>query len=533
MGLSFIILKMQVFFSVKKRKYSFTGKIVGANFKMGHLLKSLPLENKDEVTKITAKIIKIDTLIIGGGISGLSAGHWLNKNEYKDFLILEMDDQMGGNSAFGQNGISGYPWGAHYVPIPSNHANYTKIFFEDIGVITGYDEQSKKPIYNEYYLCSDPQEKVFFEGRWQEGIFPQKGIPREDLLQYEAFFTFIENMKNTKGSDGKDLFTIPMELSSQDPSILELDTISMESWLNARGWNSVYLHRYINYCCRDDYGMNYQKISAWAGIHYFAARVGVGANTTSSSILTWPNGNGFLVEKLEQICLSKIHKNNLVYFIKNVEHGAIVKSLNTKNMSTSTYQAKNVIFCGPRFIAHKIIHNLPNVAVNSVNTPWLVANISVTQINQFIEEDLAWDNVNFYSKSLGIIVANHQDLTFNHQEKVFTYYLPLDDNSPHQERIEAYRRTYEDWLDIVIPDLELIFPGISRFITHLDIWIWGHGMCNPGINYLWSKERKQLLESFKNIHFAHSEMSGISIFEEAQYRGVQAAIKVLEGKKDV
>jgi hypothetical protein len=33
--------------------------------------------------------------------------------------------------------------------------------------------------------------------------------------------------------------------------------------------------------------------------------------------------------------------------------------------------------------------------------------------------------------------------------------------------------------------------------------------------------------SLGNVHFAHTDMSGISIFEEAQYRGVLAAKKVL------
>ena len=38
---------------------------------------------------------KVDTLIIGGGISGLSAAHFLNKRKI-DFLLLESSNTLGG-----------------------------------------------------------------------------------------------------------------------------------------------------------------------------------------------------------------------------------------------------------------------------------------------------------------------------------------------------------------------------------------------------------------------------------------------------
>ena len=38
---------------------------------------------------------KINTVIIGGGISGLSAGHFLNKKGV-NFILLESDNKIGG-----------------------------------------------------------------------------------------------------------------------------------------------------------------------------------------------------------------------------------------------------------------------------------------------------------------------------------------------------------------------------------------------------------------------------------------------------
>ena len=40
---------------------------------------------------------------------------------------------------------------------------------------------------------------------------------------------------------------------------------------------------------------------------------------------------------------------------------------------------------------------------------------------------------------------------------------------------------------------------------------------------MWGRARKEALKPHGKIHVAHSDMSGISIFEEAQYRGIMAA----------
>ena len=111
---------------------------------------------------------------------------------------------------------------------------------------------------------------------------------------------------------------------------------------------------------------------------------------------------------------------------------------------------------------------------------------------------------------------------------MITYYLPLDTDNPKTERISAYRKSYEDWLEILLPDLEKMHPGITTSIEEIDFWVWGHGMVSPGIDFLWSDKRKKMLENFQGIEFAHSDMSGISIFEEAQFRGCEAAKRVLE-----
>jgi hypothetical protein len=44
---------------------------------------------------------------------------------------------------------------------------------------------------------------------------------------------------------------------------------------------------------------------------------------------------------------------------------------------------------------------------------------------------------------------------------------------------------------------------------------------------VWGSARERVLRHTGRVHFAHSDLSGFSLFEEAQYRGVTAAERVL------
>jgi protoporphyrinogen oxidase len=500
------------------KKYHFSGKIVGANSKIGHLMRT-------GVRAEPTQTVKVGTVIVGGGISGLSAAWWMKKHGNSDFLLFEMDNEAGGNSSSGENSVSRYPWGAHYVPIPGPDADYVREFFEEIEVIKGYEKGL--PVFDDYYLCADSTERLFFQGEWQEGLIPQHGVPASDKLQYDQFFAFVKDLKSKKGKDGRPAFTIPLERSSRDPEFLAFDRVSMAQFMKDRGWTSEYLNWYINYCCRDDYGKTHDQVSAWAGLHYFASRSGTAANADSQTVLTWPEGNGFLVQKLKERVGENLKKKSLAFKIENFSDHVNVDILNTETNTCTRYEAKHVIYAGQRFTADKVIADFES-KVELDYAPWMTANITLSSRPASRGTPFSWDNVSYYSKSLGYIVADHQELKFNKRETVLTYYLPLDEKSSKEERQAAYKKYYQDWLDLLVPDLEKLHPGISKTIQHVDVWIWGHGMISPGIDHLWNEKRNELLKPFGRIEFAHSDMSGISIFEEAQYRGVEAAKKILK-----
>jgi hypothetical protein len=56
----------------------------------------------------------------------------------------------------------------------------------------------------------------------------------------------------------------------------------------------------------------------------------------------------------------------------------------------------------------------------------------------------------------------------------------------------------------------------------------GHAMARPVPGSIFSETRLKLARRSGNVIFANSDISGFSIFEEAQYRGVKAAERAMQ-----
>jgi monoamine oxidase len=501
------------------------GKIVGANSTTGHLL-------RETQHLVSTNTITTGTVIIGGGISGLSAARLLWKNGHKDFKLLELDAEIGGNTASGKNDVSAYPWGAHYVPIPNNDLKEFLNFLEECQVITGYNETGL-PLINEFYLCFEPQERLYINGHWQEGLVPDFGVPPDEQKQIKKFFAEMVNFRLAKGADGKAAFAIPADNSSSDAVYKMIDTITMKEWLLQNNYTSTYLHWYCNYCCRDDFGTDYSLASAWAGIHYFAGRKGVAANAPPQSVITWSEGNTWLANQLKKNIEVNILTNHLATSIAMNEQGVEVTVLDAQTKKLRTIIAKNCIVATPQFIAARLLKadtkRKQLVAENFVYQPWMVANITTKKLDERNGAGLSWDNVLYQSKALGYVEATHQHINQLQEKLVLTYYLPLTEKSAKLERELAQKRTFADWVNILLNDLTPAHNNLLASIENIDVWVWGHGMISPHKGFIHGEVKKQLQQPIDNkIFFAHTDLAGISIFEEAFYQGIKAAKQILE-----
>jgi phytoene dehydrogenase-like protein len=497
------------------------GDLLGASAKIGHQLRSggFPPPTQQQQKAV---------VIIGAGISGLAAGYRLAKAGLYDFAVLDLEQQVGGNACSGRNGVCAYSWGAHYVPLLTEESTGVRTLFEELGVITGYDEAGL-PHYNEYYICHDPNERLFRYGRWQDGLVPTIGISAEDKKQYRRFFDQMAELKNRKGKDGRRLFAIPVDLSSRDQDWLGLDQLTMAHWLDGQRFTSEPLRWYINYCCRDDFGTTLHETSAWVAIHYFAARNGRAANTASDSVITWPEGNGWLVEKLAQPIQGNIITQGLCFSLVEQGPGVEIQYFDAATEQTVSIAAQAAIVATPRFVAARLLKSsrFSFSADGFSYSPWAVANITLSQLPGGKGAPLSWDNVVFNSELLGYVNAVHQITQMQPTATVLTYYWPLSHLDPAKAREEALNRGLAEWQRIFLQELLRIHPELEGHVERVDIWLWGHGMVRPTPGFVWGKIRQQALTQQPPIFTAHSDMSGISIFEEAYTHGIRAAERVL------
>jgi hypothetical protein len=155
-----------------------------------------------------------------------------------------------------------------------------------------------------------------------------------------------------------------------------------------------------------------------------------------------------------------------------------------------------------------------------------VANLTLSSPPQTrAGHSLAWDNVLHDSAALGYVVATHQQLRYAPGPTVITWYRALHEES-------AFRRSRllqgrDTWAEEVLADLSRPHPEIRELTTRIDIHRHAHAMIRPLPGRLWSGLRNCFEAGRPGLQFAHADVSGLSLFEEANFRGVLAAERTL------
>ena len=131
------------------------------------------------------------------------------------------------------------------------------------------------------------------------------------------------------------------------------------------------------------------------------------------------------------------------------------------------------------------------------------------------------------SPTLGYVDATHQSLRTHIERTVWTFYWALAEGSPAENRQLLLNKDWNYWKEAILHDLERVHPDIRQCVSRIDIMRFGHAMARPAVGAVFSPERRSLAKGHGPILFANSDLSGFSIFEEAQYRGVIAADKAM------
>ncbi|HTJ93668.1 MAG TPA: NAD(P)-binding protein, partial [Pararobbsia sp.] len=311
--------------------------------------------------------IETDIAILGSGAAGLSCAWQLARAGRTNFVMLA-GPEFGGNAAGGRFGDLGYPKGAHYLPLPSMASTHLRDMLSDLGVIESAPFE-QRPFYDERVVVHAPDERLMINGRWQDGLLPMNGVRREEIAEQSRFFAFSDSLRTLRGNDNRKVFCIPVAESSRDPHWTSLDKQSFKQWLERSGYSAPTLHWYLDYCCRDDFGAGYEHVSAWAGLHYFAARDGHAANAEDGATLTWPDGLHRMVDKLcasinaRQARQSAKAWTQPGFAVRVDERGGHVEALCARidsqgQITTFMVRARRMVCAMPLFVAAHVVSGL-------------------------------------------------------------------------------------------------------------------------------------------------------------------------------
>lgn len=503
------------------------GVLTGASSHWGHLLR------ESEKLPPPSETLRIPVAIVGGGVGGLSAAWKLAKSGFRDFLLFELEAEPGGNARAGRNAVSEYPLSAHYLPLPPPEASAVRELLAELGVLKG-DPHARRPRYDERYLCAAPQERLYRNGWWEDGLLPHVGVVAGERAQYARFHALMEAFRQRRDG-GRHAFALPMERSSRAADLMALDRMTMRDWLLGQGFDSPHLHWYVDYACRDDYGTRSAETSAWAGIHYFACRNGEAQDASGDTVLTSPGGNAWLArglaDSIRRHAGERMMTSVLAWRVQENGGRMAIDLWQPAEQSVLRVLAEQLIWAAPLFIIPYVVvgnERLAKAARCFSAAPWLIANLT---LSRFPEDragvPLAWDNVLYDSPGLGYVVATHQTMRQWQGSTVLTYYRALSDLLPAAGRTLLEGMPYEYWAEQVLSDLDRVHPDIRQVATHIDIYRNGHAMVRPLPGLIWGSERQLFAAGSAHMQFAHADVSGFSLFEEAQYRGVLAAERAL------
>ena len=458
--------------------------------------------------------------MVGAGVAGLTAARQLRQRGV-DVAVIEWDLQAGGNSQGGQVRGLPCPLGAHYLPQPDADLPELQDLLVELGAarrVRGRWQAS------ESLQVHAPSERLYDAQAWQPGLLPAT----EDAQALAQRRHFARRVREAQRHTG---FALPTQRAPWKPAHAALDAEPFDAWLAREGLTDPGLRWYLDYCCRDDYGAGSAQVSAWAGLQYFASRHGFHApgdedddpHAAAPPVLTAPDGNAWLVRGLARDLDDALHLQRLAVQLDEDRHGVRLRCIGPEGLED--WQASHAIVATPLFIAQRLLRQPPPAltAAKLPRAPWLVANLWIDgPLAERVGAPAAWDNVVRDSPTLGYVNAQHQSLDPRPAPQVLSLYWAL----PEAERARLLNDPAEAWTARAIATLTPTHPDLPQRLQAVRLTRWGHAMAVPvpGVRTQVAQGALAALRGARGrVRFAHADLAGYSVFEEAYYAGVAAA----------
>ena len=219
------------------------------------------------------------------------------------------------------------------------------------------------------------------------------------------------------------------------------------------------------------------------------------------------------------------HTGRTVLRVTEGRHGVQVLAWDEATQRLEAWTAPQVVLALPLFVAARVLESPPPALREAAKAlgyaPWLVANLQLDKpLLDRAGAPPSWDNVVDGGRGLGYVDAMHQGLRPVPGATVLTAYHAL----PRGDRAALLADDPQPWAGLVLADLRRAHPDIHRRVQRIELMRWGHAMAIPMPGVQRHPALQALRAARGRVRYAHADLAGCSLFEEAFVAGCEAAL---------
>ncbi|HUO27038.1 MAG TPA: FAD-dependent oxidoreductase [Candidatus Aquilonibacter sp.] len=456
----------------------------GENNKICHQIR----DQGNQIFSRPPALARHDIVIVGGGVSGLSAAYRL---QHHDVLLLEKEPHWGGNAYEMTYDGSTYCTGSAFLA----RDEYTYDFAREIGL---------NPLPIKSPDASIIRGEVIYD-TWGSGLnkLPYPPIIREAFKKFKKEILAIDVEKR-----GRELFNLPFS------EFMKLYPSEIKQWWDTYG--------------PSNWGATSDETAAALAIGELQE---IAAESDSDDRYTWPGGLGAITHRLVEILQPQ--------YGQRMRTGATTVAVVTGKQDVQvTYMeagelkavsAKAVIMATPKFITRRIVDGLPDKQSEAMGKiryiPYPVVNLIFNRSIFNYGYD-TWCPGNTFTD---IVVADwviRHESGYRQKYNILTCYTPLKEEDRASLLTEASARKIAA---NVLRDFQKLLPGQDVDPLEVHIYRRGHPlyMSTPG---LYTEVQPLVRRPLDRVFFANTDSEGPESTTNGGILAAQRAVKQAEAR---